>query len=66
MACGCRPCKEQLNVSWIPGVEMREQACYIKNKECLLWPSYKGANDWEIFELVPRTEDDKKGARDSN
>ncbi len=37
-----------------------------REQECSLWPSYKGANDWEIFQLAPRTEDDKKGARDSN
>jgi hypothetical protein len=49
VACGCGPFKEQLNVSWIPGVEMREQPRYIENKECLLWSSYKGVNDWEIF-----------------
>ncbi len=23
-------------------------------------------NDWEIFDLIPRTEDDKKGAPESN
>ncbi len=51
---------------WIPGVKMREQPRYIKNKECLLWSRYNGANEWEIFELVPRTEDEKKGAGESN
>jgi hypothetical protein len=66
VACGCGPCKEQLKKPWIPGVHKREQPRYAENKECSLWPSYKGANDWEIFELAPRTEDDKKGAHDSN
>jgi hypothetical protein len=40
VACGCGPCKEQLNVAWILVVEMRDQPWYIENKECLLWPSY--------------------------
>jgi hypothetical protein len=66
VACGCGPYKEQLKKPWIPGVHKREQPRYAENKECSLWPSYKGANDWEIFELAPRTEDDKKSARDSN
>ena len=46
-------------------VSKRESSHTMQNKECSLWPSYKGANDWEIFQLAPRTKDDKKGARDS-
>ena len=34
VACGCRPCKEQLNKPWIPGVDMRGQPRYAENKEC--------------------------------
>jgi len=30
-----------------------------------LWPSYEGANDWKIFQLVPKKSDDEKGARES-
>jgi hypothetical protein len=30
----------------------------------MLWPSYEGANDWKICQLVPKTEADKKGARE--
>ena len=28
----------------------------------MLWPSYEGANDWKIFQLVPKKPDDEKGA----
>ncbi len=66
VACGCGPCKEQLDKPWIPGVDMRGQSRYAQNKDCSLWPSYEGANDWGIFQLAPRTEDDRKGARESN
>ena len=31
----------------------------------MLWPSYEGANDWKIFQLVPKKPDDEKGARES-
>jgi hypothetical protein len=30
-----------------------------------LWPSYEGANDWKILELVPKKPEDEKGARES-
>jgi hypothetical protein len=35
------------------------------NKDCKLWPSYEGANDWKIVALVLQTEADKKVARES-
>jgi hypothetical protein len=30
-----------------------------------LWPSYEGANDWKVFQLVPKKRKDEKGARES-
>jgi hypothetical protein len=39
---------------------------YGQNKECTLWPSYEGANDWMFCQLVPKTEADKKGAWESH
>jgi hypothetical protein len=44
---------------------MRKQPHYAWNKECKLWPSYEGENDWRICQLIPATEDNKKGAQDS-
>jgi hypothetical protein len=49
-----------------PCVDIAAQPHYGQNKECTLWPSYKGANDWKICQLVPKTEADKKGARESH
>ena len=66
VACGCGTCKEQLKKPWMPGVEKRGQPRYAENKECSLWRSYEGANNWEIFHLTPKTEDDRVGARQSN
>ncbi len=41
------------------------QLRYAVNKDCKLWPSYEGANNWKICALVPKTEVDKKLARES-
>jgi hypothetical protein len=30
-----------------------------------LWPSYEGANNWKILELVPKKPEDEKGAQES-
>ncbi len=30
-----------------------------------MWPGYEGANNWKICTLVPKTEADKKVARES-
>ncbi len=38
---------------------------YAQNNECVLQPSYKGANNWKICQLLPVTEDNEKGAQDS-
>ncbi len=46
VACGCGPCKAQLKMAWMPQVDNCAQPCYAENKECLLWPSYEGMNDW--------------------
>ena len=39
------------------------QPRYARNEECALWPSYEGANNWKICQLVPKTGEDEKGAR---
>lgn len=65
VACGCASCKEQLRRPWILRVDNSAQQRYSRNEECILWPSYKGANDWKVCQLVPATDDDEKGARDS-
>jgi hypothetical protein len=62
VACGCGPCKDQLERLWVLLVEPAVQPCYAQNKECVLWPSYEGANDWKCCTLVPKTEADKKEA----
>jgi hypothetical protein len=41
------------------------QPRYAVNKDCELWPSYESANNWKIWALVPKTEVDKKLARES-
>ena len=67
VACGCELCKEQLGRPWVlPCVDVAAQPRYGQNKECTLWPSYEGGNDWKICRLVPKTEADKKGARESH
>jgi hypothetical protein len=53
IACGCVLCREQLGRAWIACMDMKEQSSYDRNKECKLWPSYKGENDWQICQLVP-------------
>jgi hypothetical protein len=63
IACGCEPCKDPLKTPWIPQVDKREQPCYGQNEEYVLQKSYKGANDWKIFELVLRTVKDEKGVQ---
>ena len=35
------------------------------NNRCILWQSYKGANDWKIFQLEPVNEEEETGVRDS-
>jgi hypothetical protein len=67
VACGCELCKEQLGRPWVlPCIDVAAQPCYGQNKECTLWPSYEGGNNWKICRLVPKTEADKKGARESH
>jgi hypothetical protein len=67
VACGCESCKEQLGRPWVlPCIDVAAQPRYGQNKECTLWPSYEGGNDWKICRLVPKTEVDKKGARESH
>jgi hypothetical protein len=48
VACGCGPCKDQLERPWVPLVEPAMQPRHAQNKECILWPSYEGANDWKL------------------
>ena len=60
IACGCGPCKDQLERPWVPLVEPTVQPRYTQNKECVMWPSYEDANDWKVCALIPKTEADKK------
>ena len=66
VACGCASCKAQLKTPWVPRVERRAQPRYAKNNGNELWPSYEGANDWQICELVASTPEDERCARESN
>ncbi len=65
VACVCGLCKEQLGQPWVlPCVDVAAQPRYGQNKECTLWPSYEGANNWKICQLVPKMEVDKKEAQE--
>jgi hypothetical protein len=65
VACGCGPCKDQLQRTWVLRGSITTQPRYAVNKDWELWPSYEGANDWKIFALMPKTEADKKVVRES-
>ncbi len=65
VACGCGPCKDQLQRPWVLRGSITAQPRYMVNKDCKLWPSYEEANDWKIVALVPKTEADKKVVRES-
>ncbi len=65
VACGCGPCKDQLKRPWVPLFEPTAQSRYAQNKECVMWLSYEGANNWKVCTLVPKTEADKKEACES-
>jgi hypothetical protein len=65
VACGCAECAKQLTLPWKPGVAGDAQPRYARNKACVLWPSYEGANDWKIRELLPKTAAEARGARES-
>ncbi len=65
VACGCGPCKDQLQRPWVLCGNITAQPRYAVKKDCKLWPSYKGANDWKICTLVPKMEADKKLVRES-
>jgi hypothetical protein len=66
VACSCGPCKDQqLQRSWVLHDNIAAQPRYVVNKDCELWPSYKGANDWKICALMPKMEAGKKLARES-
>jgi hypothetical protein len=56
-ACGCDTCKELLGMRWFPCVDMNKQSRYATNDQCVLCGSYKGENDWKIFQLEPENED---------
>ena len=57
-------CKEQLEMTWLPRVNMYEQPWYAANDGCVLWRSYEGANDWKIFQLE-LCDKEEKGVWDS-
>ncbi len=63
VACGCGPCKDQLQRPWVLHGSITTQPRYVVNKDCKLWPSYEGANNWKIVALMPKTEADKKVVR---
>jgi hypothetical protein len=63
VACSCGPCKDQLQRPWVLRGNITAQPRYAVNKDCKLWPSYEGANNWKICTLVPKTEADKKLVR---
>ena len=65
ISCGCASCKEQLVSPWVPRVDWTEQPQYAWNKGCSLWPCFEDANDWKICQLVPKSDDEEKGARES-
>jgi hypothetical protein len=65
VACSYESCKDQLESPWVPCSCIYAQPRNTQNKECTLWPSYEGANDWKICALVPKMEADKKGAQES-
>ncbi len=62
VVCGCEACKAQLKTLWLPRVDRRKQPRYAENKECQLWASYEGANNWHISQLVAQTLEDEMGA----
>ena len=64
VACSCESGKEQLGWPWVlPCVDVTAQPRYSQNKECMLWPSYKGGKDWKICQLMPKIKADEKGAQ---
>ena len=48
----------------MPHIDIHEQPRYAANRECVLWRSYEGANNWRICELLLAMVDDEKGAQD--
>ncbi len=65
VACGCGPCKDQLQRPWVLGGSITAQPRYAVNKDCELWPSYESANNWKIVALMPKTKADKKMVHES-
>jgi hypothetical protein len=65
VACGCGPCKDQLQRPWVLHGSITAQPCNAANKDCELWPTYEGTNDWKIVALMPKTKADKKVVRES-
>jgi hypothetical protein len=45
VACRCGPCKVQLKMPWVTGVDRRAQPRYAQNNVCKLWLSYEGQNN---------------------
>jgi hypothetical protein len=64
IACGCNVCKEQLARPWMPCIDMHKQPRYAANRECVLWWSYEGANDWRICKLLLAMVNNEKGVQD--
>jgi hypothetical protein len=66
VACGCGPCKNQLERPWVLLVEPATQPRYAQSKECVLWPSYKSANDWKCCALVAKNGGRQNGGTEVN
>jgi hypothetical protein len=52
-------------MAWMAPVDHSAQPRYTQNEEWKLWPSYKGENDWQICQLVPRMANDERGVGES-
>jgi hypothetical protein len=65
IACGCGPCKDQLERPWVPCSDITMQPQYMVNKNCVLWPSYEGTNNWKVCALILKMDADKKRVQES-
>ncbi len=54
VTCGCGPCKDQLQRPWVLHGNITAQPRYTVNKDCKLWTSYEGANNWKFLPMCQR------------
>ena len=38
---------------WVAGVPAKDQPRYNTNTTCVMWPVFRGENDWQIITIVP-------------